>query len=197
MSAMRSLVLVPVLLAASLAPALALAVSDDNPYKDIILNRKPTFDYDESKAPKWQEQEIRAPELYNKHDLGEVAITRIQKGFSVLIDKKRLNIGPDGVLRYWVVLKSDAGAVNATYEGMRCSTYEYKDYAFSVDGRTVQPMKDAQWHKIHRALGNNFQYELMDNYFCYYGHPRPVEQIVKLIEQGPEVGPTRDTDLYY
>jgi hypothetical protein len=37
--------------------------------------------------------------------------------------------GKDGVVRYVIVARSASGAVNAMYEGMRCSTGEVRTYA--------------------------------------------------------------------
>jgi len=196
MKSARLLLLAPILVALGTAVAPAASVSEDNPYKDIILGREPLLPYDESKDKPWQEQDIAAPEVYDNADLEEVAVTQIQKGFSVLVDKQ-LTIGEDGVIRYWLVLKSKQGAVNAMYEGLRCDTAEYKTYAFMVDRKTVEPMKHARWQKLRRALGNNFRWELMNDYFCYYGHPKPVDQIVRNLKAGPAVGPTDDIDPHY
>jgi len=196
MKSVRWLFFVPMLAVLGPASVPAASVSDANPYKDVILGREPLLPYDESQDKPWKEEGLSMPKAYDEGDLEEVAVTQIQKGFSVLVDKQ-LTIGKDGVIRYWLVLKSKDGAVNAMYEGMRCETSQYKTYAFMVDRHRVRPMKHPRWQKLRRALGNNFRWELMNDYFCYYGHPKPVEQIVKNLKAGPDIGPTSDTDVHY
>ena len=45
------------------------------------------------------------------------------------VDSKSLSVGDDGVVRYTVVVKSPSGAYNVNYEGIRCDTYEWRQYA--------------------------------------------------------------------
>ena len=179
------------LLAAVLAAALCVpaAWSEASPYRDILLNEESEFDYDESQDKVWEETEVGMPDLYDKDDLEEAVITQVQEGFSVLVDKKRLSIGQDGVLRYWLVLRSEQGAVNAYYEGLRCSTSEYKTYAYVVGrkkDRRVEPMPNARWQELKRVRGPNFRWELMRDYFCAFGRPKSVEEIVYHLEAGPD-----------
>jgi len=178
-------------------PTLALAVSKDNPYHDIILNKEPELDYDDSLVKKWEEDKINSlPELYDTDDLQEASINEVQKGFTVLVDKKHLSIGDDGVLRYWLVLRSGQGAVNAMYEGMRCETSEYKTYAFVIGRkhRRVAPMRDPRWQKVRGAYGPNFRWELMQDYFCMLGRAKPVEQILDNLRVGPAIGIDKTDD---
>ena len=166
-----------------------LVQASDNPYEDIILNREPEFDYDESLGKSWEEAQVQIPELYDRRDLIEAVVTQVQEGFTVLVDPEHLSIGEDGVLRYWLVLRSDQGPVNAMYEGLRCSTEEYKTYAFAVGDKReqkVQPMPEAKWQELQRTRGPNFRWELMRDYFCFYGRPKPVSQIVHHLESGPD-----------
>jgi hypothetical protein len=180
-------------------PAAVLGYSEGNPYGDIILNREPEFDYDDSLDKAWEEAQVPIPKLYDEDDLAEAVVTEVQEGFSVLVDKKQLSIGDDGVLRYWVVLRSEKGAVNAMYEGLRCSTSEYKTYAFAVGrkkNRKVKPMPNAKWQEIKRIRGPNFRWELMRDYFCFYGRAKPVEQILYHLEAGPDTFAPRE-DVFF
>jgi hypothetical protein len=181
------------------SPALALAVSEDNPYRNIILNKEEEFDYDDSHDKPWKEQDIELPELYDTDGLEEAVVTEVQKGFTVLIDKKHLSIGEDGVLRYWLVLRSELGAENAMYEGMRCETSEYKTYAFAIgqEQKKIEPMRKSPWHKVRRVRGPNFRWELMHDYFCSVGRPKPIEQIVRNLEAGTAtIRPDKNSDSY-
>lgn len=55
------------------------------------------------------------------------------------VDTGTIAITGDGVVRYVVVASSPSGAVNAFYEGVRCSTAEMKTYARSTGG---------EWHVV-------------------------------------------------
>jgi len=65
------------------------------------------------------------------------------------VDPGTIAITGDGVVRYVVVASSPSGAVNAFYEGVRCSTAEMKTYARSTGGEwsvvstpTWKPIRD-------------------------------------------------------
>ena len=56
----------------------------------------------------------------------------------------------DNVTRYWLVIKGKSGGYNASYEGMRCTTAEYKVYAYGnpQSRQAVKPMPNAAWRSI-------------------------------------------------
>lgn len=56
------------------------------------------------------------------------------------VDPATITIGKDGILRYVMVATSNTGAMNAMYEGLRCSTQEYKTYA--------RYYPDSGWNKV-------------------------------------------------
>jgi len=64
------------------------------------------------------------------------------------IDPVSVSVGSDGIVRYVVVASSTTGAVNALYEGIRCSTGQFKVYArHSPGGWAVA--QDSPWRSIH------------------------------------------------
>ena len=92
----------------------------------------------------------------------EVSPTQTQEFF---IDSNSLTVGEDEI-RYTMVSKSRAGAVNITYEGMKCATFEIKRYAYgSKDGKwTVS--KHAVWRDIQFYSSNRPHGALAQDYFC-------------------------------
>jgi CNP1-like family len=96
--------------------------------------------------PDWKEAEVMPPPLRTEK---LVPIT-LRRG-SVMrwgVDPASISIGGDGVVRYVVVAQGDAGAINALYEGVRCSTAEVKVYARS-SGTDWVPARDADWKPLH------------------------------------------------
>ncbi len=81
------------------------------------------------------------------------------------IDRDSISIGADRVVRYSAVIKSASGALNTSYEGLRCKTSEYKVYAFGVENGTWAKVPDVQWRKIPRMNGD-FRFTLYKDYFC-------------------------------
>lgn len=63
------------------------------------------------------------------------------------IDPETISIGEDGVVRYVIVASSDQGATNAIYEGIRCSTGEYRAYA-RESGNGWSRVRDSQWQSV-------------------------------------------------
>jgi hypothetical protein len=81
------------------------------------------------------------------------------------IDRDSISIGSDRVVRYSTVIKSSSGAINTSYEGMRCKTSEYKIYAFGTNRGEWSNVPDIQWRKIPR-LSPDFRFALYKDYFC-------------------------------
>lgn len=92
-------------------------------------------------------------------------LPRRNSAFHSYIDGQSLSIGEDKVVRYSMLIKSPSGAVNASYEGLRCKTSEYKVYAFGTEGSQWAKVPDPQWRDIPRLTGD-FRFALYKDYFC-------------------------------
>jgi hypothetical protein len=96
--------------------------------------------------PDWKEVEVAPPAL--KTD--RLVPVDIRRG-SVMrwgVDPSSISIAADGVVRYVVVAQGEGGAINALYEGVRCSTAEVKVYARST-GKEWVLARDADWKPLH------------------------------------------------
>jgi hypothetical protein len=92
-------------------------------------------------------------------------LPRRNSTFHSYIDRQSVSIGADQVVRYSMVIKSPSGAVNTSYEGLRCKTSEFKVYAFGSDAGQWANVPDVQWRKIPRLSGD-FRFALYKDYFC-------------------------------
>jgi hypothetical protein len=82
------------------------------------------------------------------------------------VDAKSLTVGSDGVVRYTLVAKSQEGATNISYEGIRCQSFEKKLYAFGhPDGSWSRSRRD-QWEPIFGKAVNRQHSALAKDYFC-------------------------------
>ena len=78
--------------------------------------------------PDWKENDLQAIPAFDVSRLIEIDMGQ---RFSLVyaIDPQTLSVGSDGILRFVMVARSSSGAVNAFYEGLRCSTAEGRVYA--------------------------------------------------------------------
>src|SRR5690606_30431351 len=77
--------------------------------------------------PDWKELEAQPPPALRTSGLVMLEVRGSSLQFGV--DPDSFSIGPDLVVRYVLVGRSDSGAVNAMYEGIRCNTGDVKVYA--------------------------------------------------------------------
>ena len=78
--------------------------------------------------PDWKELETPPPPAFEVSRLVPFDVS-IHSALQFGVDAGTIAIGKDGVVRYVIVARSASGAVNAMYEGMRCSTGEVRTYA--------------------------------------------------------------------
>ena len=98
--------------------------------------------------PDWKESEVPAPPAF---DVGKLVTFEVSAGSSLVfgVDPAAIRISnSDGVVRYVMVATSASGARNVMYEGLRCSTGEFKTYArYSADGRW-SAVSNPEWHSL-------------------------------------------------
>lgn len=98
--------------------------------------------------PEWKESEVPAPPAF---DVGKLVTFEVSSVSSLVygVDPATIRISDsDGVVRYVMVATSASGARNVMYEGLRCSTGEFKTYArHSADGRW-NAVSDPQWRSL-------------------------------------------------
>lgn len=95
--------------------------------------------------PDWQESEAPAPPALRTSGLIPLEIPGSQLRFGV--DPASVSLGSDGIVRYVVVATSTSGAVNGIYEGIRCSTGEYKVYARNTG--SGWSISGSDWRQLH------------------------------------------------
>ncbi len=97
--------------------------------------------------PDWKEADVPPPPAFSKDRLIPVempAFVTLKFG----VDPATLTVTSDGVVRYVMVAANASGASNAMYEGIRCSTGEFKTYArFSAAGLWAV-VNDPQWRPL-------------------------------------------------
>ena len=121
------------------------------------------FDEDFEEKP-WEEAAVQLPAFPEEANLIPFRVGS-RDDIKYLVDGASLSVGSDGVVRYTVLVVSEAGGQNVSYEGMRCATAERRLYAFGRSDKTWSKARNNQWVRI-RGGSNNHVVELFANYFC-------------------------------
>ncbi len=119
---------------------------------------------DEAKSP-WQEVEMPFPAYPTDASLiplqvGPTATARF------FIDEKSLSLAADGVLRFTLVARTQGGAENVSYEGIRCQTVERKLYAIGRKPGEWVASRNVEWRQIEEKTTNRVHAALVKDYFC-------------------------------
>ncbi|AKZ61373.1 hypothetical protein F506_00675 [Herbaspirillum hiltneri N3] len=124
-------------------------------------------EFDDEEKP-WQEIAVQLPPAPLPENLAEfyVGPTTTSKSY---VDLKSLSIGSDNVVRYIMVTKSSGGATNVIYSGIRCETYEIKQYAFGRSDGSWSRSRHDKWIRIKDAGANRQDAALYKSYFCQIG----------------------------
>ncbi|WP_029525906.1 CNP1-like family protein [Polaromonas glacialis] len=98
--------------------------------------------------PEWKESDTPPPPAF---DMGKLISLDVSPNSSLTygVDPASISLTKsDGVVRYVMVATSASGARNVMYEGIRCSTGEFKTYArYSADGKWSL-VTDPQWRSM-------------------------------------------------
>jgi hypothetical protein len=86
--------------------------------------------------------------------------------FVFFVDAKSLSVGADGVVRYSVIAKSSSGALNISYEGMRCVAREFRIYALGRADHTWSEVRKSRWEAIRSDQRNAQRAVLHSDFFC-------------------------------
>lgn len=147
---MRNLLLFAVLTALSVASATA----------EIRFRN-----WEDPDEPKWQEEAVALPAYPKDDDLIEFYVSAATTN-RFFLDGSTLNSGADGVVRYALVVRTAGGAVNVSYEGLRCATLEYRAYATGRRDGTWASARTSEWKAIANSPANRQHAALSRDYLC-------------------------------
>lgn len=119
----------------------------------------------------WQESEVPPPAFPVNADLLPVYVSAVATN-EYLIDAKSVSVGPDGVVRYSLVVRTPGGAQNISFEGMRCDTREWKMLAtgrITPEGGVWAKARISEWRPIENKPVNRHHAAIWKDYFCPNG----------------------------
>jgi hypothetical protein len=112
----------------------------------------------------WRDADVSLPGFPRAGDLIEFAVSSAGT-FTFFLDRASLSVSPDGVVRYTLLARSPSGVDNVSYEGIRCSTGEYRIYAIGHRDGTWS-RREQPWQRIEPKSVKRWHYVLQREYFC-------------------------------
>jgi hypothetical protein len=131
----------------------------------------------------WKERPGDMPPWPEEGDLVEFTLDQ-PSPFRYYIDRRSLDVGSDGVVRFTLVAASASGARNVSFEGLRCTPRgAYKVYAYGIGGQ-FKPVPGEDWQDIHTLPGGELYRELHGHFLCVPRAftPRPKKDMVRALE---------------
>ena len=172
-----------------LATGVATAQAADRDSSDPYYRQRPLIDrgefqYDDSKDVPWREDSATLPPPPAADAaLGELKLDSLPKAFTAYLDTASLDVNPnDGVIRYWLVVRS-GGSATTSYEGTNCSSREYKTYAFADprEPNGVRMVRDPKWRLLGFTRSSDYRWEIADSYLCIGTDAKAPQDVVGTI----------------
>lgn len=109
--------------------------------------------------------------------------------FDFFVDAKSISVGKDGVVRYSLIATSKDGALNVSFEGLRCSDVQFRVYAFGRPDSTWSEARNSQWRQIPADARNAQRAVLYRDFFCRArGIVGSAEEAVRALRSGGRSG---------
>lgn len=158
-----------------LLSGLAAAATDAaDPYGELTRQND---DYNEALDVPWVEIETQVKDGPKDADLVELELQQLPPGMHLFADLKSLGVDErDHVTRLWLVVRSERGAYNGSYEGFRCSSKEYKVYAYFNPKRS-RPLRMVRLPRWRTLRPTGYRAELAKEVLCSDTNPRDPDQI--------------------
>jgi len=86
--------------------------------------------------------------------------------FDFFVDAKSVSIGNDGVVRFSLIAKSPSGALNISFEGIRCTGRQYRVYAFGRSDNSWSRARNSRWQPLLQNSDNVQRAVLYGSFFC-------------------------------
>lgn len=119
----------------------------------------------------WLELEAQLPEYPKRENFLEFD-SGPNTSNKYYVDSTSILVGNDGVIRFSLIVESSAGAMNVSFEGIRCQTRERKRYALGQNNGTWLESHVDDWQVMENSSQFHPHRELATYYFC------PIRNIV-------------------
>jgi hypothetical protein len=133
--------------------------------------------------PEWKELDAPPPPALRTTGLIPLEVPGSSLRFGV--DPASVAVGADRVVRYVVVATSPTGAVNAMYEGLRCTTGEVRIFARHNPESGWVPAQGSLWQPLHQVPNSRYSLQVARTGACMGDAPNGnAAQIVRDLKSG-------------
>ena len=123
------------------------------------------FEYEFDHERPWVELQTQIPAYPNPENLLQFDAGPASSNHHY-VDAPSISVTEDGVVRFTLVTKSPQGAMNVSYEGIRCQTVEKRTYAFGRNDKTWARARISKWVDLENIAQNYAQRALHRYFFC-------------------------------
>lgn len=126
------------------------------------------FEDDSKDAGRSHEMQAQLPEYPKPENYLPLQVSATAS-FDFFVDAKSVSVGNDGVVRYSLIAKSPDGALNVSFEGMRCSERQFRIYALGRSDKTWSEARSSAWQAMPADFRNAQRTVLYRDFFCPAG----------------------------
>ena len=123
---------------------------------------------EDDEVKQWTEAEVEFPPLSRQEDFLMVQVSAATDN-QFFIDQATLSVGKDGVVRYVLLVLTQGGARNVSFEGIRCESREHRIYASGRPDGSWSKSRNNSWRRILDQYANRISAALFIDYFCPNG----------------------------
>lgn len=116
-------------------------------------------------APRSDEVQASLPEYPKPENYLPLRVSETTP-FDFFVDAKSVSVGKDGVVRYSLIAKSRDGALNVSFEGIRCSERKFRIYAFGRPDHSWSEARGSLWQAMPADPRNAQRAVLYGEFFC-------------------------------
>lgn len=138
--------------------------------KNEAIGAEKEVEYVEEQKTEWVELEVTLPPAPVAAQLQSIYVSAVAT-HQYLIDGSSLSVGNDGVVRYVLVVRTEGGAENVSYEGIRCEEGTWKLYATGAADGQWKKARISEWRPIENKSVNRYHMVLSRELFCPNGMP--------------------------
>lgn len=159
-------------------------------YCTSILHAENILTDDSSDNTLWQpqipfkEEKTILPEKIDLNNLQEFQVGVNDPRFRFFIERGSFKTGSDKVTRFVVIIRSNRGVINSSYEGMRCGERLYKVFAYG-NAEKFFPAMQTQWQTIPKDESTDYHAALYNDLICNLltGQSNPPDAIFRAMAE--------------
>ncbi len=131
--------------------------------------------------PDWTEETAPTPPAFSKDRVVPLDMPSYVS-VKVGIDPQTIAVGNDGVVRYVAVMTNASGTMNASFEGIRCASGQFKTYArYSASG-TWSTVSEPQWRDLTDNLPSKHAHVFARQAACDVNVANRKDEILKALQ---------------